>query len=400
MGTYSNDPAAIVGVGHTEYSMNSGRTVPSMAVEACSKAMQDAELGVDDVDGVLCFNAEEAVAGLGYSAVSAESVATSLALKEVNYSCEWYSGGTAPSVLVELAELLVRSGKCKAVLVFRSMNGRSGSRLGGSGWDNMAFGMWQHRMPYGYLTYPQTMAMWCRRHMVEYGTTAEQLGSVAINQRSNAIHNERAMHRKPVTMDDYLSSRMICDPLRLYDMCLETDGACALLVSSSDRALDCPKQPVYIKASAWVGSKEVGSDWADFFLRNDMTENFTVSLGKKLYKQAGLTPKDIDVAEIYDCFTHTVLMGLEGLGFCKKGEGGPFAASGAIALDGEIPVNTNGGMLSEGYIHGMNVIAEAVSQLRGDGGRTQVANAKNAIVTSGAWTEGGGLILSNEKGGQ
>jgi len=195
-----------------------------------------------------------------------------------------------------------------------------------------------------------------------------------------------------------MSSRMICDPLRLFDICLETDGACALLVTTADRAKDCKKPPVYIKAGAWVGSKEVGSDWADFFLRGDMTENFTVKLGKELYRQSGLTPNDIDVAEIYDCFTHTVLLGLEGLGFCKKGEGGPFAASGAIGMNGEIPTNTGGGMLSEGYIHGMNVIAEAVSQLRGECGPRQVRDAKNAIVTSGAWIEGSGLILSNQKG--
>lgn len=384
------DPAAIVGVGHTEYSANSGRSVLSLAIEACSKAMLDAGLGINDVDGMLTFNAGDSV--------SAEAVATSLALKEINYSCEWYAGGTSPSALVELAELLVTSGRCKAVLIFRAMNGRSGYRLGGTGWDNAATGMWQYRMPHGYLTYAQTMAMWCRRHMIEYGTTSEQLGAIAITQRANAMDNERAMKREPITLDDYLSSRMICEPLRLLDICLETDGGCALLVTSGDRAVDCAKPPVYIKASAWVGSKEVGSDWADFFLRGDMTENFTARLGKVLYKQAGLTPQDIDIAEIYDCFTHTVLMGLEGLGFCKKGEGGPFAASGAIARNGKIPINTGGGMLSEGYIHGVNVIAEAVSQLRGECGTRQVPDVKNAIVTSGAWVEGSGLILSNEKG--
>jgi len=390
MSNISKNPAAIVGVGHTDYSMNSGRSTLVLAVDACREAMQDAGLGVADVDGVLTFNTSDSV--------SAEAVSTALALENVFYSCEWYAGGTSPGALVELAELLVNAGRCKAVLVFRSMNGRSGYRLGGSGWDNAATGMWQYRMPYGYMTFPQTMAMWCRRHMVTYGTKSEQLGAIAVDQRSKALHNNRAMKRQQITMEDYMSSRMICDPLRLFDICLETDGACALLVTTADRAKDCKKPPVYIKAGAWVGSKEVGSDWADFFLRGDMTENFTVKLGKELYRQSGLTPNDIDVAEIYDCFTHTVLLGLEGLGFCKKGEGGPFAASGAIGMNGEIPTNTGGGMLSEGYIHGMNVIAEAVSQLRGECGPRQVRDAKNAIVTSGAWIEGSGLILSNQKG--
>lgn len=387
----SRTPAAIVGIGYTKYSTNSGRPVLSLATEACRKAMEDAGLGKNEIDGVLTFNIGDSV--------SAGAVATSLALKSINYSCEWYSGGTAPSALVELAGLLVNSKKCSAVLIFRAMNGRSSFRLGGTGWENKANDIWQYRMPYGYFTPAETMAMWCRRHMITYGTTSEHLGAIAINQRSNAVINENAMKRKAITIDDYLAAKMICDPLRLLDICLESDGACAIIVTHGDRAKDCSRKPVYIKASAWVGSSEVGCDWADYFLREDMTENFAAHLGEKLYKESGLAPRDIDVAEIYDCFTHAVLMGLEGLGFCKKGEGGPFAASGAICLNGKIPVNTNGGMLSEGYIHGMNTIIEAVKQLRDDCGPLQVKGAKNAIVTSGAFTEGSGLILSSEKEG-
>lgn len=382
--------SAIVGIGATNYSLNSGRTVLSLALEACNRAIEDSGLERCDVDGILTFNAADSV--------SAESVGTSLALPDVSYAMESYSGGYAPSMLVQLADIMVRSGTCKSVLIFRSMNGRSGYRLGGTGWNYQASGMWQYRMPHGYLTYAQTAAMWCRRHMLEFGTKPEHLGAIAVNQRANAFHNENAIKREPLSMDEYLSSRMIVDPLRLLDITLESDGACALIVTSSERAKDCKKRPVYIKASAYVGGKDFGSDWADFFLWEDMTENFTARLGPKLYAQAGLRPEEIDVAEIYDCFTSTVLYGLEGLGFCNKGEGGPFAASGAIAIDGSIPTNTNGGMLSEAYIHGVNVIAEAVRQLRGDGGALQVPNSRNAIVTSGAWQNGSGLILSNEAG--
>jgi len=382
--------SVIAGIGATDYSLDSGRTTLSLAVDACSRAIEDSGLDLSEVDGILTFNTRDST--------STESVGTSLALPNVNYVMDYYAGGFAPSMLVQLADLLVKSNTCNSVLVFRSMNGRSGYRLGGTGWDYQADGIWQYRMPHGYLTYAQTAAMWYRRHMLEFGTKAEHLGAIAINQRANAIHNEKAIKREPLSMDEYLSSRMIVEPLRLFDITLESDGACALIVTSSDRAKDCLKPPIYIKASAYIGAKDFGSDWADFFLWQDMTENFTARLGPKLYRQAGLTPEDIDVAEIYDCFTSTVLMGLEGLGFCKKGEGGPFAASGAIALDGSIPTNTNGGMLSEAYIHGMNVIAEAVNQLRGERGVLQVPDAKNAIVTSGAWQNGSGLILSNQEG--
>jgi acetyl-CoA acetyltransferase len=381
--------AAIVGVGFTEYSMNSERSVLSLAVEACQKAMEDAGLTTQDVDGILTFNVGDSV--------PTEAVATCLALPLVNYAFDWHAGGFASSALVATAAMAVDSGMAKAVLIYRAMNGRSGFRLGGgSGGEALsARGTAQYRIPYGWLTFGQNMAMWCRKHMLKYGTKPEHLGSIAISQRSNALLNERAVQHKPMSLDDYLSSRMIAEPLRLFDMCLETDGGCALLVTSVDRARTCRKKPVNIKAAAYVGRAASGDPiWADNFLWEDLSQNFTGILGPKLYQQAGIGPLDIDVAEIYDCFTHTVLMGLEGLGFCPKGEGGPFAASGAIGLHGSIPVNTHGGMLSEAYIHGINVIAEAVLQLRCEGGARQVPNAEVALVTSGATTMGSGLILT------
>lgn len=381
--------SAIVGVGSTEYSMNSGRSVLSLAVEACQKAMQDAGLTAQDVDGILTFNVGDSI--------PSEAVATCLALPQLNYALDWYAGGFAPSALVATASMAVDADMAKAVLIYRAMNGRSGVRLGGGNKVEAfaARGAAQYRIPYGWFSFGQNMAMWCRRHMLEYGTKPEHLGAIAISQRSNAMLNEQATQHNPMTLGDYLSSRMIAEPLRLFDTCLETDGGCAILVTSSDRASDCRKKPVYIKAAAYVGKAASGDViWADNFLWEDLTRNFTALLAPKLYEQTGLLPQDIDVAEIYDCFTHTVLMGLEGLGFCSKGEGGPFAASGAIGLRGSIPVNTGGGMLSEGYIHGMNVISEAVLQLRGEAGVRQVPDAEIAIVTSGATTMGSGLILT------
>ena len=380
---------AIAGVGFTEYSPNSGRSVLSLALEACQGAMDDAGLAPQDVDGILEFNVGDSV--------PTESVAAGLGLPEVNYAFDWYGGGFAPCALIETACMAIESGRCKAVLIYRAMNGRSGFRLGGGAGGEAFRAKWagQYRVPYGWLTFGQNMAMWCRRHMEEFGTTQEDLAAIAITQRENALLNERALQRKPMTLDDYMSSRVIVDPFHLFDMSLESDGGCALLVTSHDRAKDCIKKPIYVKASAFLGRATVGDPlWSDSFLWPDLTENYTRLIAPKLYGEAGVGPEDVDVAEIYDCFTYTVLMGLEGLGFCPKGEGGPFASSGAIGLHGTIPTNTNSGMLSEAYVHGMNVIVEAVMQLRGEGGARQVSGAEVAVVTSGATTIGSGCILT------
>jgi acetyl-CoA acetyltransferase len=381
---------AIVGIGFTKYSLESKRSVLSLATEACQKALKDAGLSPKEVDGILEFNVGDSV--------PTEAVAAALGLKEVNYALDWYAGGFAPAALVETASMAISTGRCEAVLIYRAMKGRSGFRLGGAVGGEAFRAKWgaQYRIPYGWLTFGQNMAMWCRRHMEKYGTKQEHLAAIAITQRANAMKNDRALHRKPITIDDYMSSRMIVEPFHLYDMSLETDGACAVLLTSSAKARHCQKKPVFVKSAAFIGKGTSGDPlWADSFLWPDLTENFTGLLAPKLYREAGIKAKDIDVAEIYDCFTHTVLMGLEGLGFCPKGEGGPFVASGGIDLDGSIPTNTHGGMLSEAYIHGMNVLAEAVSQLRGEGGVRQVPDAKVAIVTSGATTIGSACILAS-----
>lgn len=380
---------AIAGVGFTEYSLDSGRSVLSLAVEACQGAMDDAGLAPQDVDGILEFNVGDSV--------PTESVAACLSLPEINYAFDWYGGGFAPCALIETACMAIESGRCKAVLIYRAMNGRSGFRLGGGAGGEAFRPKWagQYRVPYGWLSFGQNMAMWCRRHMEEFGTTQEDLAAIAMTQRENALLNERAIQKKPMTIDDYMSSRVIVEPFHLYDMSLESDGGCALLVTSHDRARDCNKKPVYVRASAFLSRATVADPlWADSFLWSDLTENYTRIIAPKMYREAGIGPEDVDVAEIYDCFTYTVLMGLEGLGFCQKGEGGAFASSGAIGLSGSIPTNTHGGMLSEAYVHGVNVVAEAVMQLRGEGGARQVSDAEVAIVTSGATTIGSGCILT------
>ncbi|MBY0509602.1 MAG: hypothetical protein K2P94_05560 [Rhodospirillaceae bacterium] len=380
------DKYAIAGIGWTDFSKNSGRTVRSLASEACLKAVADAGLKVSDIDGFVSFNFNDSVPAM--------AVATEIGVPQAMYAVDFLSGGNAANLITLTATAAIEAGLAKNVLCYRAMNGRSGFRLGG-GRDMAAHGITQWTAPFGWITYPQAMAMWCRRHMIEYGTTAEQLGEIAVQFRKNAGLNERAMQRAPITMDDYMNSRMIVEPFRMLDICLETDGACAVLITSKDRAKDMKQKPVYITGGAYGGGPNQGEDWFDAVRWPDHSHNYAKYIAKDLWESSGLTPKDIDVAQIYDCFTYSILMQLEGLGFCKEGEGGSFIEGGRIALDGELPLNTAGGLLSEGYIHGLNHVIEATQQLRGQAGARQIKDAEVCLTTAGAMTCGSAMILRN-----
>lgn len=380
------DKYAIAGIGWTQFSKNSGRTVRSLASEACLKAVEDAGLKVSDIDGFVSFNFNDSVPAI--------AVATEMGVPQANYAVDFLSGGNAANLITLTATAAIEAGLAKNVLCYRAMNGRSGFRLGG-GREMAAHGITQWTAPFGWITYPQAMAMWCRRHMIEYGTTAEQLGEIAVQFRKNAGLNERAMQRAPITMDDYMNSRMIVEPFRMLDICLETDGACAVLITSKDRAKDMKQKPVYITGGAYGGGPNQGEDWFDAVRWPDHSHNYAKYIAKDLWESSGLTPKDIDVAQIYDCFTYSILMQLEGLGFCKEGEGGSFIQGGRIALDGELPLNTAGGLLSEGYIHGLNHVIEATQQLRGQAGARQIKDAEVCLTTAGAMTCGSAMILRN-----
>lgn len=378
------DKYAIAGIGSTRYSSNSGATVGQLAVEACRKAIEDAGLTVGDVDGIVSYNFGDSVTGM--------LVATALGMKNSGYVVDFASGGNAANLITLTATAAIEAGLAKNVLCFRAMNGRSGFRLGG-GRDMNARGISQFTAPFGWITYPQAMAMWCRRHMVEYGTTKEQLGAVALAARENAVLNERAMQRTPLSMDDYLGARKVVDPFVLYDICLESDGACAVLITSSERAADLKQTPVYIMGGAYGGGPNQGDDLFDAMRWPDHVRNYSAYIADDLWSSASVGPADVDVAEIYDCFTYSVIMQLEGFGFCREGEGGPYVASGAIRRDGSLPVNTHGGLLSEAYIHGFNHVYEAVEQLRGVAGARQVKDAEIALTTAGAMTCGSAMVL-------
>ena len=292
------------------------------------------------------------------------------------------------------------SGQARNVLVYRSMNGRSGFRLGkgrlqatsgpigGNGTYEEFF------VPYGLVSPGQMWAMLARRHMHEYGTTEDQLGAIAIACRDRANANPNAqMSDRPLTMDGYHASPVISSPLRLVDYCLETDGACAVVITTADRAADRPKNPVYISAVTQAVIPDMQGGLASpVLMRPDPMLLPSTQVAAKLYERSGMGPEDIDVAQFYDCFTITVLVQFEDYGFCKPGEGGPFAESGAIEPGGSLPINTSGGNLSDGYIHGMSHIVEGARQLRGES-TSQVAGAETCLVTSGLPITTSGLIL-------
>jgi acetyl-CoA acetyltransferase len=382
------DKAAIAGIGNTTYSRNSGVSVLALAAEACKRAIDDAGIPTKEVDGIVTYNVGDSV--------SPEYVAACLGLPRLRYHMQYWGGGPASQQVVATAAIAVATGMANNVICFRALNGRSGRRPGGTGERPEASGESQFAIPFGFTNFVQMFAFWATRHMALYGTTEEQLGSVAITTREYAVMNERAVMRKPMTMEDYLRSRMIAWPLRLFDICLETDGACALLVTSAERARDMKHRPIYVMAAAHGGGPATSGhdENLGLYLRwKEHTEFYGKHIAPDLYGMAGITPQDIDVAEIYDDMTIAVIFQLEDFGFCKKGEGGPFVADGNTKLTGKLPTNTHGGLMSEAYIHGLNHTFEAVSQLRGDAGPRQVKNAEIALTTGMGAAVGSALIL-------
>ncbi|WP_332770280.1 thiolase C-terminal domain-containing protein [Phenylobacterium sp.] len=385
------DKCAVVGIGQTAFARDSGRSVLSLATEAALKALEDAGLTVDDVDGIVRADVDT---------VTPYSLAAALGVNNLSYWGDTGPGGVAPCMMMGLAIGAILSGQAKTVIAFRSLNGRSEARLGGSGQRVGAetvggFGTYdEYYLPYGLLSAGQTFALMAQRHMLEYGTTAEQLGAVALACREHANLTPHAqMQSKPLTMDEYLSARMISTPLRLYDFCLESDGACAVVITSAERARDLRKPPVLISGVAGGAPPDRRAGMMfPVVTRQDMTDLGGRRAGETLWKRAGLGPSEIDIAQLYDCFTISVILQLEAYGFCAKGEGGPFAASGAIRRDGSLPINTGGGHLSEGYVHGMNHIVQAVRQLRGEADM-QIAGAETCLVTGGPLPVGSSAVF-------
>ena len=339
------DKAAIVGVGWTEYSKWSGVSTLTLALRAISAALADAGLNQHDLDGVACHRV--------FDSVQSVVVAKSLGMTDMRFHLDLFGGGSTSASIVASSAMAVATGMADCVVCWRAVNARSEFRMGGTGRaapDTVEF---QYQTPYGFATPPQQFAMYARSWMHRYGVTAEDLGRVAIRQRASAVDNPRAMMRTPITMDDYLSARWIVEPFRLFDCCLETDAAVALVITSAERAADLQHRPALISGAVWGSGHTLVSNG-----RGDLTVSAAAKTAPRLWAMAGLGPQDVEVACLYDAFTPLVLQQLEDYGFCPKGEAAAFYA------ETELPINTHGGHLSEGYVHGLNHAAHAVQQIR------------------------------------
>ncbi|UOT04992.1 lipid-transfer protein [Rhodococcus opacus] len=381
--------AVIAGIGATDFSKNSGRSELRLAAEAVTAALDDAGLPPADVDGLTSFTMDTNTEA---------AVARSVGIPDLKFFSRIHYGGGAACATVQQAAMAVATGVADVVVAYRAFNERSGMRFGqvnsglvqqvnSSGTDN-AFSY-----PHGLSTPAAFVAMVAQRYMHEYGATSEDFGRVAVTDRKHAATNPNAFfYGKPITLEDHQNSRFIAEPLHLLDCCQESDGGIAIVVTSPQRAKDLKQKPAVIAAAA-QGS---GSD------QYIMTSYYRPKLaglpemelvGRQLWDQAGLGPQDMDLAVLYDHFTPYVLMQLEELGFCGRGEAKDFIAGGAIDLDGGLPLNTHGGQLGEAYIHGMNGIAEGVRQIRGTS-VNQVSGVQNVLVTAGTGVPTSGLVLT------
>ena len=389
---YSNR-TAIVGVGATPYYVRGQswpRTINEMIGEAILNACADAGLSVKDIDGFAYY----ASAMAGYTdKMDTASIMEMLGTPEVTFTATLTSGGGGSAGSIGLASAAIIAGDANYVVTVMSLQQRT-QRLGTVFSAVKPDAEVSFLQPAGLVGPGHLMSVLARRHMHMYGTRREAFAEVAINSRNNALNRPKAIRRKPLTLEEYFESPMLADPLCRLDFCLETDGAVAVITTSTERARDLKQKPVLVRAAAHGGRRE----WGRAFGWMGMSDEYFASSGHKsvadrLYAKAGITAADVDVALIYDHFTPMVVMQLEDYGFCGKGEGGPFVESGAIRMDGSIPVNPHGGQLSEAYIIGMTHILEGVEQLRGTA-INQVSDPQFALVTGGpASIPVSGLIL-------
>lgn len=405
----SQKRAHIVGVGESQYSrwgQIGDVTEHALACQAIQRAVADAGLSVDDVDGLASFadDRNEAV-----------FLAAELGLPALRFAnMVWMPGGGGGCAAVANAAMAVETGQAEVVVVYRSLCQGQFFRFGTGGVDpnapapaepapptvqpadSLMLASLGFSIPFGLIMAAAAYALPTRRHMHLYGTTSEQLGMLAVTFREHASRNPRAvMGGRPMTLEDHQASPMIADPHRLFDCCLESDGACAVVVTTQERAHDLAARPVEILASEQGAPKGYG--FGPFSNANVADEIYATGgseeMANRLWAKAGLGPGDVDVAQLYDHFTGCVLMQLEDYGFCERGEGGAFIESGALSWHGgSLPTNTHGGSLSEAYIHGLNHVVEGVRSLRGDS-TSPVENAEVCLVTSAACVPSSTVLL-------
>ncbi|MDA0371118.1 MAG: lipid-transfer protein [Actinomycetota bacterium] len=384
--------AAIVGIGATKFSKDSGRSEMSLASEAVAAAIADSGLAPSDIDGMVTYSTDnnpdiEIARHVGIGSLR-------------HFSRVHYGGGAACGTIV-MAAMAVATGVADAVVCYRAFNERSGRRFGAGVQDLDASATAERAQfswttPAGLLTPASWVAMVARRYMHLYGATSLDFGRVAVAGRRHAANNPAAwFHEQPITLEDHQNSRWIVDPLHLLDCCQETDGGQALVVTSVERARDLPNTPAVVLAGAQGAGDQ---QWTmTSFYRDDIAQLPEMKVvADELWTSSGLSPSDIQTAILYDHFTPYVLMQLEEFGFCARGDAKDFIADGALEIGGRLPINTHGGQLGEAYLHGMNGIAEGVRQVRGTS-VNQVDSVENVLVTAGTGVPTSGLILGTDR---
>lgn len=385
--------AALTGIGASRLGRRLMVSPLSLTIEACERAVADAGLTLDDIDGLATYPGAGPFGGFGEGGVTA--LESALRIRPT-----WHNGGGetfGPGGSLIAAMLAVAGGLTRHVLCFRTLWEATHGALVRDGrlrqpLPARAEGAAAWRLPFGATSAAHLLAQSAGRHMHRYGTTRETLGWIALNQRANAALNPTAIYRDPLTMDDYLTARPITTPFGLFDCDVPCDGAVAVVVSSVDAARDLAKAPVLVEA---VGTQIV--ERLDWDQSTSTHEPQVLGQAAHLWTRTSLRPADVDVALLYDGFTFNCLSWIEALGFCGIGEAKDFLDGGKnIARDGVLPLNTHGGQLSHGRTHGMGLVHEAVAQLRGEGGPRQVADARVAVVSSGGLTPSGVLLLRTE----
>lgn len=375
------DATAIVGIGQTPFARQLPSSEKTLACRAILEALDDAGIPPSEVDAFASYTMEE---------TDEVEVAKAIGTGDVTFFAKaGYGGGGSCATVTHLA-MAIATGQAHVGVAWRSRKRGSGPRP----WRDTRAQLptpAQWTRPYGLLRPADEIAMLTRRYMHEYGATRDHLFNVALACRNRANQNSRAiMYERPLTREMYMTSRWISEPLCLFDNCLETDGALACVVVSAERARDCRRRPVYVHSAA-QGLPAQHHGMVNYWNEDPLTGPAWTA-ARHLWKNADLTPRDVDVAQIYDAFTALVPLSLEGYGFCGRGEGAAFTEGGALELGGLLPLNTAGGGLSEAYVHGFNLINEGVRQLRGTS-TAQIPDATACLVTAGEGVPTSALLL-------
>ncbi len=381
-------PIAIAGIGATRPVRRSDRGLRSLVVEAIEAALADAGIEAKDVDGVVSD-------GLVMpTTVPRDWVAAQFGFERA-YDGGMSFGGAANACAPIHAQLAIDSGLATTLVYYFGVDW--GTRSSGPyGFHDLYAAKMAFEKPYGFTGQPQYFALWAWAYMHEYGLTERDLATIAVTQRESARLNPLSQATRPLTYDDYFAARMVSDPLRVPDCCLITDGACAFVMTSLERARDLAKPPVRVLGTGF-GSEPISGDDVFTQPRGMMRIPGARIATDKALQQSGITLDDVDFAEIYDCFTISCLLQIEDIGFCKRGEGAAFIREKGIGIGGKLPVNTHGGLLSHSYLLGVEHVVEAVRQLRGEAGRAQVAGAGIGLVGGLSNPDYGVMILGRDR---